>query len=458
MFTVRPRRRFGRGVVPFAVGLAVTFAPAVTASAEKLTVNTTKDNPDKKPGNGVCDAAAKKGSQCTLRAAIEETNALGERGTIRFAIPGKGVKTISPQTLLPDVTEPVKIDGYTQKGARENTLTTGSNARLRIQISDPGALSMGLRLIAGRSTVRGLVVNGFHTGLEMADGGSNKILGNFIGTDSTGTQAVGNNTGISLSSSSDNLVGGKNPAARNLVSANATTGVSIFGLTGEPANENRILGNLIGTTSTGSGDLGNGFGGNGGNGIRINGQDGTTMDNAVGGTEPGTANVVAHSTYIGVNILKGTGNTVLGNSIYGSRIQGINTDNEGVAPNDDDDIDVGANNRQNYPVITDADSAVFANTDIQGTLSSTPNTTYRIEFFSSPASDEANHANDLEEGRQFLGATSVTTNGAGDAAFSGDFAASGLDGGYATATATDPFGNTSEFSNGRIIDGPVIGP
>ena len=446
-----------RGVASFAATLVAALALAAPAAGERLIVNSVEDASDRNPGNGRCDTAKRAGSQCTLRAAIEETNALAEMRNILFDVPGRGVKTISPATLLPEVTERVKIDGYSQKGARVNTLAAGSDARLRIEIADTANLSMGLRLTAGRSVVRGLVINGFQTGLEVAGGDSNRILGNFIGTDPTGTQARGNNTGISVSASSDNVVGGTKPAARNLVAANSSTGISIFGLTGAPANGNRVLGNLIGTTSAGSGDLGNGVGGGGGNGIRINGQDGTTLNNVVGGTEPGSANVIAYSTYIGVNILEGTGNSVLGNSIYRSGSQGINTDNEGVAPNDDDDPDVGANNRQNYPVITDADSA-FANTVIQGTLSSTPDTAYRIEFFSNPASDEDDHPNDLEEGRRFLGATTAVTDGAGNAGFSGNFAVPGLDGSYATATATDPFGNTSEFSNGRLIDGPVIGP
>jgi trimeric autotransporter adhesin len=458
MFRGAAARGLRQGTVAFTAGTVAALALAGSASANEYTVDSARDASDRKPGNGVCDSSAKEGTQCTLRAAIEEVNASGERASIVFGIPGRGVKTISPSILLPGVTERVKIDGYTQKGARENTSATGSNARLRVELTDTSFLSTGLRLAAGRSTVRGLVISGFDTGLELDGGGSNKVLGNFIGTDPTGTQASGNNTGISISESSGNQIGGTAPAARNVVSANDTTGISIFGLTGAPANDNRILGNLIGTTSAGSGDLGNGFGDNNGNGIRINGQDGTTLNNIVGGTEPASGNVIAHSTYIGVNILEGTGNSVLGNSIYGSGSQGINTDGEGVAPNDDDDPDVGANNRQNYPVITDADSPPFSNTVIHGTLSSVPNTTYRIEFFSNPASDEDDHPSDLEEGRRFLGATSTTTDSAGNASFSATFAASGLDRDYATATATDPFGNTSEFSNGRLIDGAVVEP
>ena len=68
----------------------------------------------------MCDTSRKKGKQCTLRAAIEESNDTPGADTINFNIVSDAsVKTISPASLLPIITEAVTINGYTQRGARE---------------------------------------------------------------------------------------------------------------------------------------------------------------------------------------------------------------------------------------------------------------------------------------------------------------------------------------------------
>ncbi len=73
--------------------------------------------------DGVCATAF---GECTLRAAIEEANDVpngpGGPDEIHFAIPGSGVHTISPAGVLPPIIDPLVIDGYTQPGARPNTL------------------------------------------------------------------------------------------------------------------------------------------------------------------------------------------------------------------------------------------------------------------------------------------------------------------------------------------------
>ena len=85
---------------------------------------------------------------------------------------------------------------------------------------------------------------------------------------------------------------------------------------------------------------------------------------------------------------------------------------------------------------------------VQGSLNSTPNTTFRIEFFSSATCDALGNG----EGRDFLGATDVTTSASGTV----NFSATPTLGTLVTATATDPAGNTSEFSNCRfVIEGPA---
>src|SRR6266446_4509359 len=70
----------------------------------------------------------------SLRQAILDANASSGPDTIAFNIPGSGVKTITPATTLPAITEQVTIDGYTQPGASMNTLANGDNAVLLIQL------------------------------------------------------------------------------------------------------------------------------------------------------------------------------------------------------------------------------------------------------------------------------------------------------------------------------------
>src|SRR5690242_1745573 len=100
----------------------------------------------------------------SLRQAVLDANAAtGATNTIRFALPGTGLHTITPQTPLPFITNPVVIDGYTQPGSSANTLTVGDNAVLTVELNGAlaGSTADGLTLTAGGSTVRGLVINGF---------------------------------------------------------------------------------------------------------------------------------------------------------------------------------------------------------------------------------------------------------------------------------------------------------
>ena len=79
---------------------------------------------------------------------------------------------------------------------------------------------------------------------------------------------------------------------------------------------------------------------------------------------------------------------------------------------------------------------------VRGTLGSTPNKEYLIEFF---ANDRA-HASGYGEGQRFLGRTRVRTDEAGNAVFAETLPVALPAQTYMTTTATDPDGNTSEFS------------
>src|SRR5262249_27170955 len=101
----------------------------------------------------------------SLRQAILDANAAanpaGDIDHINFDIPGTGVQSIKVKVdPLPEITDPVWIDGYTQLGSVENTnpITEASNAVPLIEL-DGSAIqdsTVGLTISAGGSTVRGL--------------------------------------------------------------------------------------------------------------------------------------------------------------------------------------------------------------------------------------------------------------------------------------------------------------
>src|SRR5262245_22311506 len=117
----------------------------------------------------------------SLRHAILDANANPGPDTITFNIGGGGVQTNAPTRSLPVITDAVDIDGTTQPGyvGKPLIVLTGSSA---------GPNASGIRIAAGNSTVKGLVINGFGgDGIVLTRRGGNAIVGNYIGTDVTGT-------------------------------------------------------------------------------------------------------------------------------------------------------------------------------------------------------------------------------------------------------------------------------
>ena len=119
---------------------------------------------------------------------------------------------------------------------------------------------------------------------------------------------------------------------------------------------------------------------------------------------------------------------------------------DGVTANDAGDGDTGANNLQNFPVLTSADGTLNSMV-VSGTLNSTANSTFRLEFFTNAACDASGNG----EGQFYLGSQDVLTDGSGNAPFSATVYGAFSAGQQITATATS-FGNdTSEFSGGLYI-------
>jgi hypothetical protein len=149
------------------------------------------------------------------------------------------------------------------------------------------------------------VLSGNYVGLEIR-GSANAVQGNLIGTDASGTQADPNTAeGIWVApGATDNLIGGGDPGARNVISGNALFGISIDGA---GTTGNLVIGNYIGVDITGQVSLGNKYG------ITI--QSGA-RDNVVGGKGAEEANVIAsNNTGVLIRGAETTGNTVSGNYI-----------------------------------------------------------------------------------------------------------------------------------------------
>src|SRR5439155_14384078 len=126
--------------------------------------------------------------------------------------------------------------------------------------------------------------------------------------------------------------------------------------------------------------------------------------------------------------------------------------NNGVTLNDALDADTGPNGLQNFPVIIS--SSPGATTQIVGRFNSHPNTTYTLDFYANTAADPSGFG----EGQRYLGAATVTTDAAGNVRFTVTVPGASAAGEVITATATDPDGNTSEFSGNRPPTASADGP
>jgi hypothetical protein len=241
----------------------------------------------------------------SLRQAIVEANLTSDPDTIQFAI-GSGQQTIKPLSPLPNINHPLTIDGTTQPDFEGQPL-------IELDGSMAGANSNGLRISAGNSTVRGLVINRFaKQGILINARGNNLVVGNYIGTDFSGTLDLGNKeAGVAISSSPGNIIGGSVASAANLISGNDRHGVRIIGT----SKSNLVVGNFIGTNKQGTAALGNRVG------VTI-----TAGENRVGGLAAGERNVISGNTRVGVYIAKSSAieNAVLSNL--------IGTDFKGTSP------------------------------------------------------------------------------------------------------------------------------
>jgi parallel beta-helix repeat protein len=353
----------------------------------------------------------------SLRQAILDANATPGADTISFNL-GSGIGTIytiAVATELPAITDRVTIDGTTQAGFLATPVVEISGNALGF---DAAGLTLGTG--SGGSTIRGLIIRRFKgdtdggVGIEILSG-DNTIVGNFIGTDSSGLETSANGTGIRVSGGTQNLIGGTG-LDQNLISANLLDGVKVQ----VGADLTTIRGNLVGVGSNSEATLGNG-----GAGIEVS-SGGSSVQN----------NTIANNAGAGVLISDGLGTTIAGNSIHDNSGLGIDLAPTGVTANDPGDADTGPNDLQNFPQISDV-----SQNSVVGTLDSAPGT-YTIEAFTSPSCDASGNG----EGTTSLATTTATVPAGGGTGAWGIETTAVNDGDAVTVTATAPNRSTSEFS------------
>lgn len=335
----------------------------ISRASATFTVTTTKDE------TGSCDAS------CSLREAVVAANATPDLDTIAFAIPtsdpgfqpGTGTWLIAPTSgELPVITGPVTIDGRTQPGFVDRPVIELSGENLSED-------RVGLIIAGSNSVVRGLIVSAWPAfrengesfcgcGIDV-DANNSIIEGNYVGTDATGTQSKPNGqNGIAVISGGSNLIGGTTAQARNLVSGNREGfffNVAMGTFISSSATNNTFSGNWVGLDASGFNALPNSIG------VLLN-----SANNTLGGTVPGSGNVIAGNASDMISIFEAAGgvsadgNDVLRNSI-GTNVAGTGSFNEGfgygVAVTDADNTVIGSPGNGN--LISGNDYGIFIKID-----------------------------------------------------------------------------------------------
>jgi hypothetical protein len=359
--------------------------------------------------------------------------------------------------------------------------TDAAGTTVRDNGSGVYVVANGLR-IGGDTPAERNLISGNTVGVRLSAGTGQMIAGNIVGLDPTGLSALGNTNGIYLTGADNSTIGGTTAAERNLISGNVAAGI----LVGSGSDGTVIIGNHIGVDATAISREGNGtngihldgatntriggwsdvernlISGNVGNGIYDDAAHTIIVGNVIGGDLSGTIAVVNEGH--GVELAATSTGAVVGQDSLGGGNRIAYNDGDGVA-SQSQHFEISANDMYfngflgidtgddgvgttlpdprflPIPVVT---SAVVSGgmTTIDGAVSGPANGTLRVEVFRDEVICDVSG---YGEGRHYLGATDVLTDGSGNGVFSVQMG--GVSPGDAvTATATAPDSLTSEFS------------
>ena len=442
----------------------------------------------------------------SLRWAINQANADPGLNRIRFAIGGSCPRIIELAGPLPDITDLVKIEGYTQPGSAVSDVALFFDATicigLRGDLSTNHALQVPISVGASEFLdVSGIGFGGFDVAaIRLAGGAGSHIHGNQFGG-SLGAIALGNSAvNVRIGGTSrNNVVGGDDPAQRNLIMFAWNAGIELLDNSGGAEGYgNHVTNNFIGTTAVGAGMASNNLGvrvrthenviednvisGNQTHGILLEGplaDDNLVTSNriglkafalcfpppcdpddyALGNVEMGVLvqgggsdnriqyNEVAHNGQKGIRLFDGLRNRLLGNGVHRNASLGIDVGVAGVNPEyPGSGSDQLANHGINAPTLAAARGGQHAGR-LTGLVETTSGS-YIMEAFSSAACD----ASGFGEGEARVGLAIIEIPGApgtgGTAQFSMSVqSAANLQPRFITTTWFDLDGNSSEFSN-----------
>lgn len=440
----------------------------------------------------------------TLRQAILDSNQTVNAELIRFNLGAAGgcPYVIPLSSVLPPITSPLTIDGWSQPGSTPNSERLSDDSVRCVVLS--GTVAQGLRLQppADRQIkVSGLAFYGnSDAAIEVVGAGTVVIEGNGFGLGASVLASDFGGDAIRITGADGSRIGGEDEAQRNLIGRAPGAGIRLLAGSGR-----EVINNFIGITRNGYGTVANGIGIHATNGVADliednyighnqaegilvdgastrdveirtnfvgraptrnpdasiafdagNGNDGIRI--AAGSGHEIASNNVAFNGGDGVVVLANAIARINANRIYENAGLGIDLTPNGIDAQDSDLVGTGRGNRgQNYPVLT---AAIGANNEgiVTGTLPSSTGQ-FTIQLFASRECE----ASDRGEGESIIGTANVTIGGVPapgggtlpidnnvpfTAGVTSQFSNFGLIGRYITATATRlSDGTTSEFSD-----------
>jgi hypothetical protein len=344
---------------------------------------------------------------------------LGNHGN-GVSIAGNGNRVAGDNVIADSSADGVSIAG------NQNLVEANSIGTDETGASGIGNVGDGVSITGNANQVADNTISDNNDAGVLVDGTSNTIMGNAIGTDPSGTAALGNRHGVVLHGNA-NRVGGLAEGERNVISGSGFDGVLVGG------SFNVIANNLVS--------------GNGAAGVKLDVAGfGPPIGNVV------ERNVISDNQHDGVAVVAGQRNAVVDNSIADNGDLGIDLADDGPTVNDGLlDPDTGANGLLNHPTIRNRSlvsypfPALEPETELSWTLRSAASTDYRLEFYAAEACDDSGHG----EAPELVETQIVTTDATGLA--EGSFTHKRLVGKSvaATATAIGPsgaLGATSELS------------
>ncbi len=227
------------------IALVCVLAPPAGAAAESFEVDSVADEGDATPGDEFCKTAT---NVCTLRAALEESNALGGADSVDFREEGLfdgGLGgTISLSESLPAITGEVEIFG--------ECVPQGEELRPCVGVDGPGPTEPAFSVKNTEGVaIGGLAITGAQTGIEVSGTTRFKSLGNWLGV-RLDHSVDGNGTGILLGPGANrSLIG--NGGTPNVFAGNSGVGLDVFG-----ATATEVLGDYFGVDPDGDAAVANG--------------------------------------------------------------------------------------------------------------------------------------------------------------------------------------------------------